>query len=202
MILETTGSNTTICDVFSRLHEDEIIKGSVNCQTSVSATDSTGDGNSGANSTSNLDSGLGGGVIGGIVVGAVVLLSCIGLSIFFFFHRRHSQEKAHLASKIDISNLPPYAQLPASQHEEKAEMYVDPRDVAGDERTEALRGRATRREGRPARQDSKGDTWYSRSRGRYGYKYVQWSTREYLGCAEPRQSAGRARRQRKCELRC
>lgn len=72
-------------------------------------------------------SGLSGGAIAGIIIGVLVLLTLIGIAVFL--HRRHAQKKTLSLPESKSDNPPSYVQLPATEHETKAEMYVDPRDV-------------------------------------------------------------------------
>lgn len=57
----------------------------------------------------------------------LVLLTLIGIVVFL--HRRHAQKKTLSSPEFKSDNPPSYVQLPATEHETKAEMYVDPRDV-------------------------------------------------------------------------
>lgn len=144
--VETTSSNSTICDNINQIYSDHNLKGGLNCQVSVSQSaassidnigspsNSTNFGNTTASNAGGGDdgdddsSGLGAGVIAGIVVGAVVVLLSIGLAIFFY--RRHSKKKSYPASTTDAVGLMPGTELSGTPKQGTAEMYVDPRDVA------------------------------------------------------------------------
>lgn len=136
----TTSSNETICKVFNDFHTDHVIKGSVNCRTSVSksaAANLTSNVDAGTNSTSSSNttvppsgsSGLRAGAIAGIVIGVLALLALVGITVFFLYRRRSRNTPPPSQPELRSDDPPRYAQLPATEHETKAEMYVDPRDV-------------------------------------------------------------------------
>lgn len=89
--------------------------------TSDTSTSANGDSSGGS-------SGLGAGAIAGIVVGALVVL--VGIALAIFLLRRRSKAKTHSPSELDTDGLVSQKHSEAPPEEGRAEMFVDPRNVA------------------------------------------------------------------------
>lgn len=132
LIVQTTSSNNSICTSLQNRGS-----GLFNCTLNVPIA-KTGDGQSSSNAGSNGNGngnrnrnhkkGLSGGEIAGIVIGCVVGLSLMAVLVWFTIRRKKLNNDTRQKDVIPAP-LAGHHELPRGQHHEKAELYVDPKDV-------------------------------------------------------------------------